>query len=288
MVAEVLTSLSNGARFYRGDLHLHTYGGSFDVSDSSATPSAIVQAAKDEGLSIIAIADHNEIKNVRPALEAAEAAEVLVIPAVELSTPEGHLLCYFPTADSLERFFHRIDIADRGETTCRCQTGVFQCLNYAEAEGGFSILAHVDSAGSFESNLPTFTPAKLDIISHRALEGFEVTRADIPVRYDDIDADDGRRNAANERIRRLKLGSSQFLARILNSDAHSLKAVGRNARNEKRITRYKMETPSFEGLRLALQSAETRVRIEEEVPPTVPAVEGIHFRGGFLDNQSIN
>ena len=33
------------------------------------------------------------------------------------------------------------------------------------------------------------------------------------------------RNAARERINRLKLGSSQFLARVLNSDAHSVREL---------------------------------------------------------------
>jgi ABC-type cobalamin/Fe3+-siderophores transport system ATPase subunit/histidinol phosphatase-like PHP family hydrolase len=288
LVAEVVASFSSGARFFRGDLHIHSYGGSHDVADAAATPEAIVRTAKDDGLAIVAITDHNEITNVRAALAAGETHGIKVVPAVELSTPEGHLLCYFPTADALERFFNRVEIADRGTSSCRCQTGLHQCLNLASAEGGFAVLAHVDSSGSFETNLPTFTPAKLDIICHAALEGFEVTRADSPVLYTASDGDDGRRNAASERINRLKLGSEQFLARVLNSDAHALNAVGRNAKSDKRITRYKMEAPSFEGLRLALRSAETRVRIEDEVPATVPIVEGIHFRGGFLDDEAVN
>ena len=38
---------------------------------------------------------------------------MLVVPAVELSTPEGHLLCYLPTIDALQRFYAQIDIGDR-------------------------------------------------------------------------------------------------------------------------------------------------------------------------------
>ena len=82
--------------------------------------------------------------------------------------------------------------------------------------------------------------------------------------------------------------SRQYLARVLNSDAHTLNAVGRNARNESRITRYKMEMPSFDGLRLALDEADTRVRIEDEIPRNVPMVQGVTFEGGFLDGQSIH
>lgn len=287
-MADGSTPLSSGARFFRGDLHVHSYGASHDVSDAAATPGAIVGLAKQEGLSILAITDHNEIGNVAAAVEAGRAKGVFVVPGVELSTPEGHLLCYAPTPDALERFFNRLQIADRRTPTCRCQTGALQCLELLAAEGGFGVLAHVELAGAFEANLPRFTPAKLDVLCHPALEGFEVTRADCPITYTATDADADRRSAASERIRRLRLGSEQFLARILNSDAHTLTAVGRNANRDQRITRYKMETPSFEGLRLAFKSADTRVRLEEGLPAVVPIVESAHFQGGFLDGQAIN
>ncbi len=278
---------SSGATFFRGDLHIHSHGASHDCHDDAATPEAIVAAAKAEGIAIIAIADHNEISNVRAAVAAGEASGILVVPAVELSTPEGHLLCYAPTPDALERFFNRLDIADRGTKDCRCQTGTFQCLREIEAVGGFGILAHIDLAGAFESNVARFTPAKLDILCHRALEGFEVAHVGCDFLYTDQDASADRRNAAQARIDRLKLGSQQFLARVQNSDSHTLKAVGRNAQNDRRVTRYKMESPSFEGLRLALRTADTRVRIEEGLPSTVPIVEGVTFQGGFLDGQAI-
>jgi ABC-type lipoprotein export system ATPase subunit len=285
---ETLTSMSCGAKFFRADLHIHSFGGSHDVTDARATPESIITAAVNDGLSIIAIADHNEIGNVRRAVAAGEAAGLLVIPAVELSAPEGHLLCYLPTADALETFFNRLSIAGRGTAECRCQTGTTACLNLLEEHGGFAILAHVDGPGSFEENVPRFTPAKLDILCHGALLGFEVVRADGDILYTDADTNVDRRGAATTRAEKLKLGSRQFLARVLNSDAHTLNAVGRNARSEKRITRYKMEAPSFDGLRLALDEADTRVRIEDEIPRAVPMVQGVAFDGGFLDGQSIH
>ncbi len=278
----------SGAKFFRGNLHIHSYCASYDVNDVTATPQAIIDTARREGLAIIALADHNEICNVRPAIEAGIANNVVVIPAVELSTPEGHLLCYAPTADRLERFFHRLQIAARRTPQCRCQTSTLDCLGLIEAEGGFGILAHIESNGAFESNMPRFTPAKLDILCHPALEGIEVTSADCPIIYTINDPVAERRSAAGDRIRRLGLGSQQFLARVLNSDAHTLNAIGRNANSNRRITRYKMETPSFEGLRLALQTADTRIRIEDELPDVVPIVQGVHFQGGFLNSQAIN
>ena len=66
-----VAALTNGARFVRGDLHIHSFGGSHDVTDTTATPDNIVQTALAHGLSIIVIADHNAISSVEPAIQAA-------------------------------------------------------------------------------------------------------------------------------------------------------------------------------------------------------------------------
>ena len=58
--------MNNGAAFYKADLHIHSYGkgmGSFDVTDVSNTPTAIVDTAIQKGLKIISVTDHNEIMN---------------------------------------------------------------------------------------------------------------------------------------------------------------------------------------------------------------------------------
>ena len=124
-----ITGLPRGARFFRADLHIHSVGGSHDVKDSSATPERIVATAVKEGLKIIAIADHNEITGVASALTAASAADIFVVPAVELSTPEGHLLCYLPSHDSLQRFHAQLTIADRNTANSRCQNVMLDCLD---------------------------------------------------------------------------------------------------------------------------------------------------------------
>lgn len=46
MVTETVAALSSGAKFFRGDLHIHSFGASHDVTDATATPGAIVDAAK--------------------------------------------------------------------------------------------------------------------------------------------------------------------------------------------------------------------------------------------------
>jgi len=276
-----------GATFFRADLHIHSYGGSHDVKDTLMTAANIVNTAAREGLSLIAIVDHNEITNVEAALVAAGGTSICVVPGVELSTAQGHLLCYLPTLENLRRFHGQLNIADRGTQNSRCQQSMLECLNLAATQGGLGILAHVDSPAGLEVEVPGASPHKYDVLCHRALLGIEIKQAASVVSYSPIDPDANRSQIGRERVRRLQLGSKQWLARVLNSDAHGLSALGHNAANDRKVTRYKMESPGFEGLRIALEDADARVRIEDEVPQNVPRVVGVHLDGGFLSGQVV-
>ena len=135
--------------------------------------------------------------------------------------------------------------------------------------------------------MPGASPHKTDVLCHPALLGIELKHASSPISYADGDSDSERARMGRERINRLKLGSKQNLARVLNSDAHALEALGRNAANARRVTRYKMDAPSFDGLRVALEDADARVRIEDLIPQAVPRILGLHIDGGFLSSQVI-
>jgi hypothetical protein len=75
---------------------------------------------------------------------------------------------------------------------------------------------------------------------------------------------------------------------VIFSDSHSLSALGKNAQGNRRVTRIKMDTPSFNGLRIALQDADARIRLEDEIPQSVPYLMGLKIEGGFLDGQTIH
>lgn len=277
-----------GAKFFRADLHIHSYGSSHDVKDPAMTATAIVDIAAREGLSIIAVTDHNEISSVEAALQASRNTPVLVIPGVELSTPQGHLLCYLPTLDGLRKFHGQLSIVDSGKPTSRCQQSILECLNLLVPLNGFGILAHVDAPSGFEVEVPGASPHKADVLCHPALLGIELKNSSSPISYADGDPDADRARMGRERITRLKLGAKQSLARVLNSDAHAPGALGRNASNMSRVTRYKMDATSFNGLRIALEDADARVRIEEEIPQAIPRIVGAYMDGGFLSGQVLH
>jgi predicted metal-dependent phosphoesterase TrpH len=71
----------------RADLHIHS---SFS-DDGRSTVDEIVKAAKAKGLGCIAIADHNSFESY---VEASGYDGIIVIPAEEVSSSEGHILAY--------------------------------------------------------------------------------------------------------------------------------------------------------------------------------------------------
>ena len=282
-IIQKLQNLPSGACFYRADLHIHSLGASHDVSDTTSTPHAIVQAARNEHLDLIAITDHNEISNALPTVQAA-AGTPLVILGTELSTANGHLLAYFPDPPSLNGFFGRLTIADSHTPTSRCQTSLLDCLNLVNQFKGFAILAHIDKSGSFEDLLPGYPVHKIDILAHPALVAIEITNPNNRDLYSIRDPKPEGARVSSIRKDRM-LGE---LAHVCFSDTHKLSQIGRNIKGEPRITRVKMDKPSFDGLRIALQDPSARVRMEEDVPQSIPFVMGISLEGGFLDGQQVH
>ena len=79
----------------RVDLHVHT-----TASDGRLTPEEIVQRAAEQGLSYIAITDHDTVSGIERSLQAGTASPNLnVIPGLEINTDtatgEVHILGYY-------------------------------------------------------------------------------------------------------------------------------------------------------------------------------------------------
>jgi PHP family Zn ribbon phosphoesterase len=87
-------------RVYSSDLHIHTCLS--PCGDLEMSPKDIVRRAREEGLDIIGITDHNTGKNVEAVVEAAEKFPVAVMPGMEVQTiEEVHVLTFFETIDDL-------------------------------------------------------------------------------------------------------------------------------------------------------------------------------------------
>jgi len=76
------------------DLHIHS-----TASDGTLTPEQLVAFALEKRFTALALADHDSVAGIEPALAAAAGTDLVVIPAVEISTDHGqtevHILGYF-------------------------------------------------------------------------------------------------------------------------------------------------------------------------------------------------
>ncbi len=74
------------------------------------SPRNIVRTAREKGLELIAVTDHNSTRNVRPCVEIGKGLGLFVIPGCEVNTQEEvHCLCYFPDLEALDVFQQYLD-----------------------------------------------------------------------------------------------------------------------------------------------------------------------------------
>ena len=98
----------------RCDLHIHS--ALSPCASDDMTPGNILGMAYLNGLDVIAITDHQSCGNIRSAQAARcrlleeQGRAPLLIPGMELECAEGfHILCYFPSVESAEVFWHFCD-----------------------------------------------------------------------------------------------------------------------------------------------------------------------------------
>jgi DNA repair ATPase RecN/histidinol phosphatase-like PHP family hydrolase len=276
-----------GAEFVRADLHIHSFGptGSFEVSDSSMTPENIVDTAHSKGISVISITDHNEIENVKIAIKHAEGKPVLIIPGIEVTTTQGHLLVYFETYEELRRFYGKLNVDSKRE---RCSQGITECLDLAEQLNGIGVLAHIELTSGFEKVIGRFGREMDEILAHKNLLGLEISSKESVRFYTDADELDERKQLIKKRRERLNLDPDFEIAKVMSSDSHTLSRLGTNAEGLNKITRIKMDERTFHSLKVALLCPSSRIRLEELVPDRIPRFREIRFEGGLLDKQVID
>jgi len=175
-------------RYLLADLHLHTVLSA--CAEVEMIPPLIVRRARELGLELIAVTDHNAAHNVPAVIEAAAHSGLTVLPGMEVqSREEVHLICLFDTPDQVlawqervwaalpdrendEEFFGAQFVVDAGGQYLRTEKrllSVSAALSVEEvvagvrALGGIVLAAHVDRpANSLLVNLG-FVPPGLEI-----------------------------------------------------------------------------------------------------------------------------
>jgi predicted metal-dependent phosphoesterase TrpH len=177
------------------DLHMHTI---FSY-DGTATVPAVLKRAKQVGLDLIAITDHDEIRGALLAEQLAPEFDLQVIPGVEITTAEGDLLALA---------IHKIIPAG---------LSLIETIKRVGQEGGFCIAPHPMAGGMGMKSLSAYSirQALNDYQAERILIGIETYNATALDRESSHNA-----RAWAERLSVSQTGSS---------DAHVLEAIGLGA-----------------------------------------------------------
>jgi PHP family Zn ribbon phosphoesterase len=95
-------------RPYTAELHVHTVLS--PCAEVEMIPPLIVAEARERGIDLIAITDHNASANVAAVQEAALGSDLVVLPGMEVQTREEvHVLCLFDTLEQLAAWQAHVD-----------------------------------------------------------------------------------------------------------------------------------------------------------------------------------
>lgn len=204
------------------DLHTHT----IYSYDGTASVSAVLKRARQIGLDLLAITDHDEINGALKALELAPKYGVEVIPGIEITTAEGDLLALNITQK-----------VDRGLSL------IETVLKVGEL-GGFCIAPHPMAGGFGMKSLSAYSIMK-------ALRNPEVAQILMGIEtYNATTLDRMSNHYAHI------LGEHLGIARFGNSDAHVAEAIG--------LGTTEFEGRTAKDLLKAIHKRKTVVRKKEE------------------------
>ena len=115
----------------KADLHIHT-----DISDGSLTTEEVIKLAKENGLTHIAITNHDTVKGLKEAIEIGKKYDIVVIPGIEISAYDYkrnrkvHLLGYGIDLEgkNITKLCEKL-LKDRNEMTLK-QVKIIKSLGY--------------------------------------------------------------------------------------------------------------------------------------------------------------
>jgi predicted metal-dependent phosphoesterase TrpH len=174
----------------KADLHIHTTYS----RDGTASVREVLASAAEAGLDVIAITDHNEICGGLEARQLAGEYGLEVIPGVEVSTSDGHLVAPFV------------------EEPIPARLSLVETLLAVGEQGGIGIAAHPKHPVPNSLSLEKIAEALEHPGAGKILQGIEVCN---------MNPSHSMFNKHSE-----KAAESLPLARIASSDAHMASMVG--------------------------------------------------------------
>ncbi|MEI6060427.1 MAG: PHP domain-containing protein [Bacteroidota bacterium] len=238
---------------YRADLHIHTVLS--PCGDLEMSPVKIVKRAREKGLDIIGITDHNTTRHCQLISKLAEPAGIFVLMGAEVTTREEvHCLTFFENDDLLAEFQVYLE-KHLPHTMNNIEKFGYQLVVDEEEqiidEIEFLLLSALDqSIEQVEKKVHSlggiFIPAHIDRPSYSIISQLGFIPADLMI--------DGIEISANCKVQSLIpfLGTESERTILRDSDAHYEENIG-NA-----FSTFEMEHRTFNEVKLALHGAQGR------------------------------
>jgi PHP family Zn ribbon phosphoesterase len=232
---------------YRADLHIHTVlspCGSLDMS-----PAKIIEKAREKGLDVIGITDHNSTRHCKLISKLAATEGIFVLMGAEVTTREEvHCLSFFenddqlsdfqgyleahlpPVQNDIQKFGYQVVVDENEQIIEEIEflliSALDQSIDQVEQKvhslGGIFIPAHIDRPSYSITSQLGFIPADLNI------DAIEISAS-----------------CKAESVRPF-ITKQKDVKIIRNSDAHYVDQIG------KVFTTFEMEHRSFAEVKLAL------------------------------------
>ena len=246
-----------GARWWKFDFHTHTPK-SFDFNDKTVTPESWLKAFMDKEIDCVAITDHNSgewVDHLKQTLKELQENKpqwfrpIYLFPGVEISANGNvHILAIFGCNKNKSDIDNLLDAVKyngtKGDSDAVTTKSVTEVVNEIAERGGIPIPAHADDTrGLFELEGLTLR----DILRNKNIHAMELCDS-------------------NYQKPQLYIDEKLQWTEISGSDVHdfSKEIFGM-------FTWVKMDKPSIEGLKLALQDGDVSVnRNMNDTPNKLP------------------
>jgi len=277
-----LVSEIAGARYLRADLQVHTpIDPAFNPrpdpkADRRALARAYLEKAKDRGIELVGITEHNDVSWIDELRYAANGLGLFLLPGFEVESKEGiHILCLFDpdtAVTHLEESLVRLNLTQQRRDGQRLQlrtdqdfAGVLGLIQ--DERGGVCIAAHIESSKGLLCAVRE--GARVDYWQTEALVAAQIAKPP-----GEITSGNGRIIRGEDPIYARK----RPLAYILTSDARSFEDIGSKS------TWIKMDRVGVQGLRQAFLDPGSRISFEDPAGLRKGShLLGVSWEGGFLD-----
>jgi DNA repair ATPase RecN len=281
----------SGADFYKCALQVNphhysqTYRGQPQNLDADAYADAIVAQAIEQGISVLAITDHNNVGGIETIRGKAKERGIRVFPGFELTSSEGiHVLCLYAldtTGDQLGRYLGRFGIANTGPSADLANQTFAEILKVVrEEQGGIAIAAHATHANGLFEVLDG--QARIHAWRDRHLMAVQ-----IPGKVDELPQDVRQivQNKNPDYRRRPGAGDGLPVAVVNAKDVVNPDGLA----DPSASCWIKMSEVGIEGLRQAFLDPDSRIRLNSDpVPEQHSELVAVTWEGGFLDGTAVH